>query len=38
LATNEAALAKLRDQHSDLTQKKASLDTQIKAAITRLEF
>jgi hypothetical protein len=38
LATNEAALAKLRDQRSALTQTKASLDAQIKGAISHLEF
>jgi chromosome segregation ATPase len=38
LATNEASLAKLRDQHSAAAQRKATLDAELKTAISQLSF
>jgi hypothetical protein len=38
LAANEVSLAKLRDQHSAAAQRKATLDAELKTAISQLSF
>jgi hypothetical protein len=38
LGESDAQIAKLRDQHRDLTTQKASLETQLRDAIERLDF